>query len=338
MKIVALVLAGGEGTRLYPLTADHAKPALPFANGYRIVDFVLSNLVNSKISTIYVLAQYKPESLMRHIAAAWAPWFSDGDGMIKVLLPRSNRQLFRGTADAVDQYRDLLQAHSPDVVAIFAADHVYRMDVRQMVDFHRSREADATVAAVAVPLEKASSFGIVCAQADGRVREFCEKPRHAVPIPHNPTRAYASMGNYLFDPRALAAALEDGARHGDTDFGRDILPRLCKRARVYAYDFAENRVPGLQEFEEPAYWRDVGTLTALAAAQQDAMGHRPRFNLWNRRWPIRGEYDAALLAKVRAWRPEIPAAQAEAETAPSAAAPWRAAGRDLRSDERLPTS
>jgi glucose-1-phosphate adenylyltransferase len=338
MKIVALVLAGGEGTRLYPLTAEHAKPALPFANGYRIVDFVLSNLVNSKISTIYVLAQYKPDSLMRHIAAAWAPWFSGSDGMIKVLLPRSNRQLFRGTADAVSQYLDLLQAHSPDVVAVFAADHVYRMDVRQMVDFHRSREADVTVAAVAVPLDKASSFGIVSAQPDGRVREFREKPQRAAPIPHNPARAYASMGNYLFDPQTLACALEEGARQGDTDFGRDILPRLCQSARVYAYDFAENQVPGLQDFEEPAYWRDVGTLSALAAAQQDAMGHRPRFSLWNRRWPIRGEHDAVLLAKLRDWRPDIPAAHDEAAPAPSAAAAWRAAGRDPRSDERLPTS
>src|SRR5437870_4704732 len=175
MKIVALVLAGGEGTRLYPLTAEHAKPALPFANGYRIVDFVLSNLINSKISTIYVLAQYKPESLVRHIAAAWTPWFTDSDGLIKVLLPRSNRQLFQGTADAVHQYVDLLQAHSPDVVAVFAADHIYRMDVRQMVDFHRARKADVTVSAVAVPIEKASSFGIMSTQADGLVREFREK-------------------------------------------------------------------------------------------------------------------------------------------------------------------
>jgi glucose-1-phosphate adenylyltransferase len=338
MKIVALVLAGGEGTRLYPLTAEHSKPALPFANGYRIVDFVLSNLVNSKISTIYVLAQYKPDSLMRHIAAAWAPWFSDSEGVIKVLLPRSNRQPFRGTADAVHQCIDLLQAHAPDVVAVFAADHVYRMDVRQMVDFHGERKADATVAAVAVPIERASSFGIVCAQADGRVREFREKPHHAVPIPHNPACAYASMGNYLFDPRVLERALEEGARRGDTDFGRDILPRLCQSARVYAYDFGQNQVPGLQEFEEHAYWRDVGTLTALAAAQQDASGHRPRFNLWNRRWPIRGEYDAALLADLRGWREEAPAAAAEADAAPTAAALWRAAGRELRSDERLPAS
>jgi glucose-1-phosphate adenylyltransferase len=320
MKIVALVLAGGEGTRLYPLTAEHAKPALPFASGYRIVDFVLSNLLNSKISTIYVLAQYKPESLMRHIASAWAPRFGDAGGSIRVLLPRSNRQLFRGTADAAHQYLDLLQAHVPDAVAVFAADHVYRMEVQQMVDFHRRRRAEATVAAVAVPLEQASSFGILRVHADGRVREFCEKPQHATPIPHQPSRAYASMGNYLFDPLLLEQALESGARRGATDFGRDILPPLCESARVYAYDFAENVVPGVQEYEEPAYWRDVGTLTALAAAQQDVMGNRPRFNLRNRRWPIceQPEKEPAL--------------------APSGVAAWRAPGRDLRSDERLPTS
>jgi glucose-1-phosphate adenylyltransferase len=337
MKIVALVLAGGEGTRLYPLTAEHAKPALPFANGYRIVDFVLSNLVNSKISTIYVLAQYKPDSLIRHIGQAWAPWFNESEGSIKVLLPRSNRQLYRGTADAVHQWLELLHAHSPDVVAVFAADHVYRMDVRQMVDFHCERNADATVAAVAVPIEMASSFGIVSAQHDGRVREFHEKPRHAVPVPHNPGRAYASMGNYLFEPRVLERALEEGARRGETDFGRDLLPRLCQSARVYAYDFSTNQVPGLQESEEEAYWRDVGTLTALAAAQQDATGHRPRFNLWNRRWPIRGEYDAALLEKLRGWRSRVMEPESAAD-APSAAVPWRAAGKELRSEERLPTS
>ena len=332
MKIVALVLAGGEGTRLYPLTAEHAKPALPFANGYRIVDFVLSNLVNSKISTIYVLAQYKPESLMRHIAAAWAPWFEGSEGVIKVLLPRSNRQPFRGTADAVHQYMDLLQAHSPDMVAVFAADHVYRMDVRQMIAFHRSRNADVTVSAVSVPIEKASSFGIVSTDAEGRVNQFREKPQRADGIPGDPSRAYASMGNYLFEPEVLESALDEARRHGETDFGRDLLPRLCTFRRVFAYDFAENQVPGLQEFEERAYWRDVGTLTALAAAQQDAMGHRPRFNLWNRRWPIRGEYDAALLAKIRGWKEET---AVDTQPEPTRAAAWRGAGRDLRSDERL---
>jgi glucose-1-phosphate adenylyltransferase len=338
MKIVAIVLAGGEGSRLYPLTAEHAKPALPFANGYRIIDFVLSNLVNSKISSIYVLAQYKPASLIAHIDSAWAPWFADTQGTIKVLLPRSNTLggQFKGTADAVYQYLDLLQAHSPDLVAVFAADHIYRMDVRQMAAFHRERDAQVTVAAASVPIEQASSFGIMSTTRDGRVRDFREKPQDPVPIPETPGRAYASMGNYLFDPGVLERLLKESRRLGDTDFGRDILPRIASASRVYAYDLAKNQVPGVQEFEERAYWRDVGTLTALAAAQQDAMGARPRFNLWNRRWPIRGEHDAALLAKLRDWN-EHANLGAPLNTGADAVrhGSWRAAGTDRRSDERL---
>ena len=318
MNIVAMVLAGGEGTRLYPLTAEHAKPAVPFASGYRLVDFVLSNLVNSRISTIYVLAQYKPESLIKHINAAWAPWFGDGEGTIKVLLPRSNTLSgqFKGTADAVYQYLDLLAAHAPDIVAVFAADHVYRMDVRQMVAFHRERRADVTVSAVAVPIKEASSFGILTCSAEGRVTQFREKPQRAAPLPGDPTRSFASMGNYLFDPEVLEHALHEARRAGETDFGRDILPRLCRTGHVCAYDFAANHVPGVQDYEEPAYWRDVGTLAALAAAQQDAMDNPPRFNLWNRRWPIRGEFDAALLKNMQ----------------------WPVASRERRSAEQLHAS
>ena len=341
MKIVALVLAGGEGTRLYPLTAEHAKPALPFASGYRIVDFVLSNLVNSGIGTIYVLAQYKPESLIRHIATAWAPAFAEGSGMIKVLLPRSNTLggQFKGTADAVYQYLDLIQAHAPDLVAVFAADHVYRMDVRQMVDFHRSREASVTVSALAVPVDEATAFGVLATAPDGRVREFREKPRFPRCIPGKPHLAYASMGNYLFDTPVLERVLEDARKRGDLDFGRDLLPRLCAGERVYAYDFSQNRVPGLQEYEEPGYWRDVGTPAALAAAQQDAMGSRPRFNLWNSRWPIRGNpaqtADAARLAarlrdRARDKAPELDTV--------SSAAILRAANRERRTDERVQPS
>jgi glucose-1-phosphate adenylyltransferase len=331
MKIVALVLAGGEGTRLYPLTAEHAKPALPFANGYRICDFVLSNLVNSKISTIYVLAQYKPHSLMRHIEKAWSPWFAEStdgsEGTIKVLLPQSNTLAgqFKGTADAV--------YHDPDLVAVFAADHVYRMDVRQMIDFHCSRQADVTVSALAVPLDKARGFGVVSAGADGRVREFHEKPKQPPAIPGNPRHAYASMGNYLFDPRVLERVLVESRRRGEVDFGRDVLPRICATEHVYAYDFAANRVPGVQDYEERAYWRDVGTLSALAAAQQDAMGARPRFNLWNSRWPIRGEHEAVMLAKMRQWDTE-----AEVEQEVSARPTWRAARRDQHTDERVQPS
>jgi len=333
MKIVALVLAGGEGTRLYPLTAEHAKPALPFANGYRICDFVLSNLVNSSISTIYLLAQYKPESLVKHIHKAWSPWLNESDGLIKVLLPKSNTLggQFKGTADAVYQYLDVLQAHDPDIVAVFAADHVYRMDVRQMIDFHRHRKAAATVSALAVPLDKARSFGVLRADADGRVCDFQEKPKQPPAIPGNRRLAYASMGNYLFDPRVLERVLVEARSRGEVDFGRDVLPRICKTEPVYAYDFAENRVPGVQDYEERAYWRDVGTLSALAAAQQDSMGMQPRFNLLNSRWPIRGEYDAVMLERMRAW-------EAEAGREVKAPATWRAARRDRHTDDRVQPS
>lgn len=330
MKIVAMVLAGGEGTRLYPLTAEHAKPALPFANGYRIIDFVLSNLLNSGITSIYVLGQYKPESLVQHVAQAWTPALEDHGGWIRVLLPPSNTLggQFKGTADAVYQHLELLAAHAPDVVAVFAADHVYRMDVRQMVAHHLERDADVTVAAVGVPIDQASSFGILGTDADGRVREFREKPKRATPTGDDPSRAYASMGNYLFQPDVLESTLEEARRLGDTDFGRDLLPRLCASHRVFAYDFGRNRVPGLQESEERAYWRDVGTLSALAAAQQDAMGQRPRFNLWNSRWPIRGAYDASLVTRLRSRRGE--------PLTPGPA--WRAANRERHTDERLPAS
>src|SRR5437763_13107164 len=317
MKIVALVLAGGEGSRLYPLSAEHAKPALPFANGYRIIDFVRSNLVNARINTIYVLAQYKRESLIRHVSQAWAPWFADGQGVVKVLLPRSNTLggQFKGTADAVYQYLDLVQAHAPDIVAVFAADHIYRMDVRQMIAFHDTRAAGVTVSALAVPLEAARGFGVLKTAADGRVVDFCEKPKQPCAIPGDPRHAYASMGNYVFHPEVLERVLGEARERGEVDFGRDLLPRVCKNERVYAYDFGENQVPGVQDFEERCYWRDVGTLSALAAAQQDAMGQRPRFNLWNSRWPIHGEYEAAMIAHARV---------GDSEEALKAPAFWRA--------------
>jgi glucose-1-phosphate adenylyltransferase len=303
-KILALILAGGEGSRLNPLTAEHAKPALPFVNGYRIVDFVLSNLVNSRISTVYLLAQYKPDSLIRHIDTAWAPWSAVRGDSIKVVLPRTAAgcHQFKGTADAVAQNFELIERHKPDLVAVFAADHIYRMDVRQMVDFHRERDAEVTVAAVRVPIDQASCFGVMVTQADGFIREFQEKPARPAPIPDHPAQAYASMGNYLFDPHVLIRLLEEAGRRGATDFGRDILPRLAQRARVFAYDFSGNYVPGVRDHEEPAYWRDVGTLEALAAARQDALGQPPRFNLWNPHWPIRGEGHSALLMKIRDWK------------------------------------
>jgi len=289
-RILALVLAGGKGTRLYPLTAHHAKPALPFAGGYRIVDFVLSNLVNSKISPIYVLAEYQPRSLIAHLQRAWRLPCAKEGCLVDVLLPRteSTPGRFRGTADAVYQNLELIDRHRPDLVAVFAADHVYRMDVRQMEHFHAACNADITIAAVPVPLDKASSFGVMITDPDGRVREFQEKPERPAPIPARSSHAYVSMGNYLFQPQVLADVLRDANARGEHDFGRDLLPRLSHTHRAYAYDFAGNSVPGLQAYEERGYWRDVGTIEAYLAAQADVSGIQPRFQLRNPHWPIRG--------------------------------------------------
>ena len=289
--IVAFVLAGGEGSRLRPLTREQAKPALGLAGGYRLIDFVLSNLVNSGVGPIYVLAQYKPQSLCEHLAAAWG-------SRVEVLLSRAgDAHGYRGTACAVQQNIQVLERERPELVAVFAADHVYRMDVRQMVAFHRARRAQVSVAAVAVPLESARAFGIIAAGRDGRVSEFQEKPPAPRPIPGIPSHAYASMGNYLFEPQVLTQALRDMDRRGGVDFGHDVMPYLPGRYRVFAYDLAENVLPGVRPYEEPAYWRDVGTLPALIAARADVEGPRPRFKLRNPSWPIHGraevERDAA---------------------------------------------
>lgn len=288
MNILALVLAGGEGTRLRPLTAEHAKPALPFVNGCRIVDFVLSNLANSEISSIYVLAQYKPQSLMRHIQATWNKSSRVGKCSVNVVLPSTSAERFLGTADAVYRNLDLIERHRPDLVAVFAADHVYRMDVRQMVDFHLSLGADVSVAAVPVPIEKASSFGIIVPDYENRILDFQEKPDQPVSLPADPNRAYASMGNYLFNTRFLVDALGRANRRGETDFGRHILRHASRSHRAFAYDFTGNHVPGVQSYEERAYWRDVGTLEAYTEARRDALGPQPRFRLENFQWPIHG--------------------------------------------------
>jgi glucose-1-phosphate adenylyltransferase len=290
-RILALVLAGGKGTRLHPLTAEHAKPALPFAGGYRIVDFVLSNLINSSVSPVYVLAQYKPESLIEHLRAAWSVAPDTSDSPIKVILPRreAGPDGFRGSADAIYQNLHVVERHKPDLVAVFAADHVYRMDVGQMAEFHEARDADATIAAVPVPVAGASSFGVIVASAGGRVEDFQEKPKRPVAIPVRPSHAYVSMGNYLFEPKVLAQALRDVHRRGEDDFGHHVLPPLSRSHRCYAYDFTANRVPGVQPYEERSYWRDVGTVEAYLEAQADVAGRRPRFQLWNPHWPIRGQ-------------------------------------------------
>ncbi|MEJ2650188.1 MAG: sugar phosphate nucleotidyltransferase [Gammaproteobacteria bacterium] len=235
-KILALVMAGGEGKRLYPLTRERSKPAVPFAGRYRIVDFVLSNLVNSKIFSIYLLVQYKSQSLIEHIRRSWG---------LAPLFP-----------------------------------------VRQMVRFHLDTDAEVSVAALPVPLNEASAFGVIEADADGRIRAFHEKPDHPPTMPGDDTRAYASMGNYLFRAETLYAALEEANLRGEKEFGADLLPRLCKTRRVFAYNFCSNRVPGVRDYEEQGYWRDVGTLDAYYNAHQDLLVPEPRFNLFNPQWRI----------------------------------------------------
>ena len=287
-KVLAIVMAGGEGTRLHPLTAERSKPAVPFAGRYRIVDFVLSNLVNSDIHAIYLLVQYKSQSLIEHVSRAWALSQVIPGQFVSVVPPqmREGPDWFQGTADAVFQNRNLIAQHRPALVAVFGADHIYRMDVRQMIQFHLAQRADVSVAALPVALEGASRFGIIATQADGRIVEFHEKPRQPPPIPGRPDLAYASMGNYLFDTQLLLAALDEARRRGESDFGRHILPRLIGECRAYAYDFSANAVPGVREYEEPAYWRDVGTIDAYYEANMDTLGAEPRFNLFNPLWFI----------------------------------------------------
>jgi glucose-1-phosphate adenylyltransferase len=287
-NILALVLAGGEGTRLHPLTQHRSKPAVPFGGRFRIVDFVLSNLVNSKIFCIYLLVQYKSQSLIEHIRRSWllAPIFPEQ--FIAVVPPqmREGPEWFQGTADAVYQNLGLIEKRSPDLVVVFGADHVYRMDVRQMVSFHLRSHADVSIAALPVPIEGASAFGIIDADQDGSVRNFCEKPGDPSPMPGDPARAFASMGNYIFTTDVLINTLREGHRLGEKDFGKDLLPRLIQTKRVFAYDFCRNRIPGIRASEEQAYWRDVGTIDAYFAAHQDLLGAEPKFDLFNPGWRI----------------------------------------------------
>lgn len=287
-RIMAFVMAGGKGTRLHPLTSERCKPAVPFGGRYRLVDFVLSNLIHSGIRSIYLLVQYQPQSLIEHIRKAWVISPLLPDQFVTVVPPQldEGEEWFKGTADAVYQNLQLIETYRPDLVAVFGADHVYRMDVRQMVRFHRDRHADVTVAALPVPLQEASSFGVIGADADGKVLEFQEKPEQPRPIPGDRSRAYASMGNYVFSADVLIETLLEGHHRGEHDFGHDVLPRLLGRKQVYAYDFSTNSVPGVNEYEEQGYWRDVGTVDAYYEAHLDALGERPRFDTFNPRWPI----------------------------------------------------
>ena len=287
-RILAIVMAGGEGKRLFPLTAEHSKPAVPFGGRYRIVDFVLSNLLNSGIHSIYLLVQYKSQSLIEHANQAWVLSPILPDQFVTIVPPQMHEgpKWYEGTADAVFQNLRLIERHAPDLVAVFGADHIYRMDVRQMIQFHRQHDADITLSAIPVPIQDASAFGVIATDPEGRITQFKEKPASPSTMPGDPGRAFCSMGNYLFKTDVLVEALREARKRGECDFGRHVLPRLLSTHRLFAYNFEDNHVPGVREYEEQAYWRDVGTLDAYFKATQDVLGNEPRFNLFNPYWPI----------------------------------------------------
>ncbi|MBI5641669.1 MAG: glucose-1-phosphate adenylyltransferase [Nitrospirae bacterium] len=287
-KILAFVLAGGRGERLFPLTSFRSKPSVPFGGRYRIVDFALSNFVNSRVTSIYLLVQYKSQSLIEHIRQNWVLSSVIRDNFVAVVPPqmRMGPEWFQGTADAVFQNMDLIRQQRPELVAVFGADHIYRMDVRQMIDFHLERDAAVTVAARPVPIEQASSFGVIVTDSDKRIVGFQEKPRVPTPMPDDPGRAYVSMGNYIFRSDVLMGALAKSQRKKQHDFGAHIIPDLVETGKVFAYDFATNIIPGAQPYEEKGYWRDVGNIPAFFDAHMDMLGESPVFELNNILWPV----------------------------------------------------
>jgi glucose-1-phosphate adenylyltransferase len=292
-SILAMIMAGGKGERLFPLTKERAKPAVPFGGKYRIIDFVLSNFLNSDIWSIYVLTQFKAQSLLNHMRDGWQFGTILEDHFI-IPVPaqmRMGEEWYKGTADAVWQNLIFIERHKPDIVAVFGADHIYRMDIRQMVKFHEEKGAQATVAALPVPRDQSSHFGVIQVDGDWRITGFQEKPapEDAVPIPDRPDMILSSMGNYLFNNDILLDVLAEDAENPDSDhdFGKTILPGIYSSHRLYAYDFRTNQLPGKVKGEEVGYWRDVGTIEAYWLANMDLCSPDPVFNLYNQLWPLR---------------------------------------------------
>jgi len=299
-RVLAMIMAGGRGERLQPLTRERSKSAVPFGGRYRLIDFVLSNFMNSDMPSLYVLVQYKAQSLIEHLRLAWRTSGMLPDFFVTVVPPqmRVGAAWYRGTADAVLQNLNLVDDFNADVVAVFGSDHVYRMDVNQMLAFHQEVDAHATIAARPVPLDDARQFGVLGVDRAGRVIQFDEKPARPTPIPGDPEHALVSMGNYIFSRQPLVDALvADARRSTDHDFGRSIIPELVLAGRVVAYDFQQNEVPGVKPYEEQAYWRDVGTIPAYWEAHMDLLGESPRFDLDNRHWPIRSDHHAGPAAR-----------------------------------------
>ena len=292
-NVLTMVLAGGRGERLRPLTEDHAKPAVPFGGKYRIIDFTLSNCVNSGLRNIIVLIQYKSHSLDRHIRRGWNV-FNPELGEYIISLPpqqRISQDWYKGTADAVRQNWFFVEDKRPEYLLILAGDHIYKMNYREMYSFLQQKQADVVVGAIEYPLAKASSFGVMTVDSNARITRFDEKPRDPMPVPNDPNRALCSMGIYLFRTACLRdhllADVESDTAH---DFGRDIIPRMIGTHRVFAYNFRdENR-------KTVKYWRDIGTLDAYWEANMDLVSVDPLFNLYDQDWPIRtyqGQYPPA---------------------------------------------
>ncbi len=286
--ILAFVLAGGKGERLFPLTSFRSKPSVPFGGSYRIVDFVLSNLTNSHIFSIYLLVQYKSQSLIEHVRQNWALSSVIRNHFVAVVPPqmRMGPEWFQGTADAVFQNMSLVRDHNPKLVIIFGADHIYKMDIRQMIDFHLQNDALVSVAARPVPIEQASAFGVIITDSEKRIVGFQEKPKKPISMPDDPSRAYVSMGNYIFNKEALLESLVKAQQKKQHDFGAHVIPDLIETGKVFAYDFATNIIQGATDIGEKGYWRDVGTIPAFFDAHMDMLGDSPLFELDNKLWPI----------------------------------------------------
>jgi glucose-1-phosphate adenylyltransferase len=289
-SVLGMVLAGGEGTRLSPLTRERAKPAVPFGGKYRIIDFVLSNFVNSGIDSIYVLTQFRSQSLSEHINEAWnvsSPLRRQFIHPVPAQMQNSNKRWYDGTADAIWQNLNLVKEYKPDTLAVFGGDHIYKMDISQMIKYHEDKDALATIAAIPVPLSEGSEFGIIEVDDNGLITGFQEKPEHPTPMPNNPGMCLASMGNYLFNTEWICKVLDDDSDNDSSshDFGHDILLDAVETKKIYAYDFQTNSIPGQEDKDKP-YWKDVGTLQAFYEANMDLRRVVPNLDLYCDKWPI----------------------------------------------------
>jgi len=285
---IAMVLAGGKGERLSPLTLRRAKPSVAFGGKYKIIDFVLSNLFNSGIKKVYILTQYRAYSLNKHIRESWGKWTGLGEFYVAISPETSSEseEWFKGTADAILQYLRFVESSDADYVAIFGGDHIYKMDITQMINSHRMNRADITIAALEVSVEDASRFGVLSVDDDSRVTAFNEKPAAPETIPGRNT-CFASMGNYIFPTKKLIEVLLEGKKlYEDLDFGKHVIPMMLESGdRVFAYNFNDNQVPGMKT-EERGYWKDVGTLDSYYEANMDLINVSPQLNLYNYKWPI----------------------------------------------------